>query len=106
MLHHDKVVAIADVVAAGAIVSRLPGKSEARPRLTAEVLEAALAARESPEWGHPTVRTVVLGCPLTEDGVRRGLEDVYRTLAQHAAAGRERIELVDRANRVRPRTLV
>ena len=42
LLHPDKAVVIGDVVAAGAIVRRLPDKSEARPRLTAEVLEAAL----------------------------------------------------------------
>ena len=49
--------------------------------------------------------TSFLGRPLTEDHVRVGLEQSYRTLAR-LADGDERIALVDQANRIRPRTLV
>jgi serine/threonine-protein kinase PknG len=65
------------------------------------VLEAALPLVKA----QSDDSTVVLGCSLTEEGVRRGLEDSYRALAR-ATAGQERIKLVDRANRVRPRSLV
>ncbi len=38
--------------------------------------------------------------------MRRGLEETYRALARRSDPGEERIALVDRANQVRPRTLV
>ncbi|MEV0845742.1 tetratricopeptide repeat protein [Streptomyces sp. NPDC049954] len=48
----------------------------------------------------------LLGCALDERGLRFGLERAYRTLARLARSGEERIELVERANRLRPRTWV
>ncbi|WP_369204568.1 tetratricopeptide repeat protein [Streptomyces sp. PU-14G] len=48
----------------------------------------------------------LLDSPLTEEGLRFGLERSYRLLARHAQTGTERIELVERANRFRPRTWV
>jgi len=48
----------------------------------------------------------VLDQPLEEQALRRGLEVTYRELARHATTARERIALVDSANRVRPRTLL
>ena len=48
----------------------------------------------------------VLDCALSEHELRLGLERRYRTLARFAATPEERIALVDRANAVRPRTLV
>ncbi|MFF8864419.1 tetratricopeptide repeat protein [Streptomyces sp. NPDC015139] len=49
---------------------------------------------------------VLLGSGLDERGLRFGLERAYRTLARLAPGGDERIELVERANRYRPRTWV
>jgi serine/threonine-protein kinase PknG len=49
---------------------------------------------------------VLLGSELDERGLRFGLERSYRTLARLADHGKERIELVERANRLRPRTWV
>ncbi|WEO97390.1 tetratricopeptide repeat protein [Streptomyces sp. FXJ1.172] len=49
---------------------------------------------------------VLLGSGLDERGLRFGLERAYRTLARLAPGGEERIELVERANRYRPRTWV
>jgi serine/threonine-protein kinase PknG len=46
----------------------------------------------------------ILGIPLEEEGLRRGLEESLRSMAR-LAAGEERIRLVDQANEVRPRTL-
>ncbi|WP_083935749.1 serine/threonine-protein kinase, partial [Saccharomonospora halophila] len=92
-----------DLVAASDQVGRLSLDAERRTRLEAEVLEAAF------EWtrahGVADPHTTVLGWPLTERDLRFGLEDRYRTLARLAGDAQRRIELVDRANAVRPRTL-
>ncbi|MEU9359699.1 tetratricopeptide repeat protein [Streptomyces sp. NPDC048301] len=86
-----------------------------RERLSTEVLGTAL------DWvlsGSPTGRPsappspaltgprTVLGSELDERGLRFGLERSYRILARLAQRGDERIELVERANRFRPRTWV
>lgn len=79
-----------------------------REQLSAEVLGCAL------DWilsggrdFQPVVGgRVLLGSGLDERGLRFGLERSYRTLARLATGGEERIELVERANRYRPRTWV
>ncbi|MEU9411401.1 tetratricopeptide repeat protein [Streptomyces sp. NPDC048281] len=78
-----------------------------REQLSAEVLGCAL------DWilsggqdTRPTVGRVLLGSGLDERGLRFGLERSYRTLARLATGGEERIDLVERANRYRPRTWV
>lgn len=53
----------------------------------------------------PAPTTTFLGQSLDETGVRRGLEQAYRTLAR-LAEGAERVRLVDLANEIRPRTMV
>ncbi|MEW5632387.1 tetratricopeptide repeat protein, partial [Streptomyces hydrogenans] len=55
----------------------------------------------APGGGEP-----LLGSALDESGLRFGLERAYRVLARLAQRGEERIELVERANRYRPRTWV
>jgi serine/threonine-protein kinase PknG len=77
---------------------------EVRARLTAAVLGAALPLAHANGVAPPAAS--LLGYPLTEEGVRLGLEATYRDLARHARSASERIELVDRANEVRPRTIV
>nr|WP_078850551.1 serine/threonine-protein kinase [Streptomyces sp. NRRL S-15] len=86
-----------------------------REQLSTEVLGTAL------DWvlsGSPTAQPTaphspaaagprtVLGSELDERGLRFGLERSYRMLARLAQRGDERIELVERANRFRPRTWV
>jgi serine/threonine-protein kinase PknG len=78
-----------------------------REQLSAEVLGCAL------DWilsggraSDPAARRVLLGSDLDERGLRFGLERSYRTLARLAPGGEERIDLVERANRYRPRTWV
>ncbi|WP_225075188.1 MULTISPECIES: serine/threonine-protein kinase [unclassified Streptomyces] len=78
-----------------------------RELLSAEVLGCAL------DWvlsggraTDPAARRVLLGSDLDERGLRFGLERSYRTLARLAPGGEERIDLVERANRYRPRTWV
>ncbi|MBT2368421.1 tetratricopeptide repeat protein [Streptomyces sp. ISL-10] len=89
-----------------------------REKLATEVLGTALdwvlsgspgalpsvpTAPPSPSASTPTV---LLGSELDERGLRFGLERSYRVLARLAQRGEERIELVERANRYRPRTWV
>ncbi|WP_436848891.1 tetratricopeptide repeat protein, partial [Streptomyces californicus] len=59
-----------------------------------------------PAAGTPGGAPKLLGAELDERGLRFGLERSYRMLARLAQQGDERIELVERANRFRPRTWV
>ncbi|MBL1105093.1 tetratricopeptide repeat protein [Streptomyces sp. 5-8] len=78
-----------------------------RERLSAEVLGCALDWILSGGQGAgPAGGRALLGSGLDERGLRFGLERAYRTLARLATGGEERIELVERANRYRPRTWV
>ncbi|MFI9829561.1 tetratricopeptide repeat protein [Streptomyces sp. NPDC051913] len=78
-----------------------------REQLSAEVLGCALDWVLSGGRGaDPAARRVLLGSELDERGLRFGLERSYRTLARLARGGEERIDLVERANRYRPRTWV
>ncbi|MER6180681.1 tetratricopeptide repeat protein [Streptomyces sp. NPDC001652] len=78
-----------------------------REQLSAEVLGSALDWILSGGQGAaPPARRVLLGSELDERGLRFGLERSYRTLARLARGGEERIDLVERANRYRPRTWV
>ncbi|EGX55043.1 serine/threonine protein kinase [Streptomyces zinciresistens K42] len=80
-----------------------------REQLSAEVLGCALDWILSGGQGSgppaPAGRTL-LGSGLDERGLRFGLERSYRMLARLARGGEERIDLVERANRYRPRTWV
>jgi len=93
-----------DLVEAGGRLERLTLDAERRTRLTAEVLEAChewvLTSKTSPQPG-----TKVLGWDLSEREVRFGLERCYRSLARLASNVEQRVELVDKANSIRPRTL-
>ncbi len=98
--------------------------AERREQLTTEVLGCALdwvlsgsrgAERQGrtlpsgapgPGSGGAAARPGLLGSALDERGLRFGLERSFRLLARLAQRGEERIELVERANRFRPRTWV
>ncbi|WP_328657444.1 serine/threonine-protein kinase [Streptomyces sp. NBC_00334] len=102
----DDLVAAAGQVEALDVYGLDPARRE---RLSAEVLGCALdwvlsGGRGSvpPAAGGRTL----LGRDLDERGLRFGLERSYRTLARLARDGEERIDLVERANRYRPRTWV
>ncbi|WP_369271097.1 tetratricopeptide repeat protein [Streptomyces sp. R11] len=81
-----------------------------REQLSAEVLGCALDWILSGGQGSaPSAAAggrTLLGSGLDERGLRFGLERSYRTLARLARGGEERIDLVERANRYRPRTWV
>ncbi|WP_424887450.1 tetratricopeptide repeat protein [Streptomyces sp. XH2] len=103
-----------DLVAAAGQVERLADfglDAVRRERLSAEVLGSALdwvlsgspGAGGGPRAARPGA---LLGRGLDERELRFGLERSYRVLARLAQRGEERIELVERANRFRPRTWV
>ncbi|MFF4803990.1 tetratricopeptide repeat protein [Streptomyces sp. NPDC001351] len=78
-----------------------------REQLSAEVLGCALDwILSGGQVVAPAAQRVLLGSDLDERGLRFGLERSYRTLARLARGGEERIDLVERANRYRPRTWV
>jgi serine/threonine-protein kinase PknG len=97
-----------DLLRASGRLERLGLDVERQARLTVEMLEAALAwltAANLPPHRLPAGARV-LGHDLSERGLRFGLERAYRTMAQIARDPDTKIALVDRANSVRPRTLV
>ncbi|MFF5917594.1 tetratricopeptide repeat protein [Streptomyces flavochromogenes] len=100
----------ADLTAAAAQVSALQGfglDAVRREQLSTEVLGTALDWVLSGSPGaEPGGGALLLGSELDERGLRFGLERSYRVLARLAQQGEERIELVERANRFRPRTWV
>ncbi|GHH87171.1 serine/threonine protein kinase [Streptomyces sulfonofaciens] len=104
---------LADLTAAAGQVEALDAfglDAVRRELLSTEVLGTALDWVLSGSQGSAPPRgggrTVLLGSELDERGLRFGLERSYRTLARLTDSGRERIELVERANRLRPRTWV
>jgi serine/threonine-protein kinase PknG len=73
-----------------------------RQQLTVEILRAALDWCQS---GSSSGSGPILGCEPTPRALRLGLEASYRTLARLTTDQARRIELIDMANAVRPRTL-
>jgi serine/threonine-protein kinase PknG len=95
-----------DLLDAGGRVERLPLDAERKASLGADVLRAGinwLRAGAPNSSGRPDLNRL-LGYPLTERELRFGLERCYRSLARLASDADRRIELVDQANSVRPRT--
>jgi serine/threonine-protein kinase PknG len=87
---------------AGGQLGRLAVDDMRRQQLTVEILRAAL------DWctsGQPAGDGPILGCEPNARAVRFGLERSYRALARLTPDQARRIELVDLANAIRPRTL-
>ncbi|MFC4957575.1 tetratricopeptide repeat protein [Streptomyces mauvecolor] len=100
---------LADLKAAAAQVEALDGfglDAVRREQLATEVLGTALDWVLSGSTGAGQAKTALLGSEVDERGLRFGLERSYRVLARLAQRGEERIDLVERANRFRPRTWV
>ncbi|MFJ4845241.1 MULTISPECIES: tetratricopeptide repeat protein [unclassified Streptomyces] len=88
-------------------LQRLGLDTRQREQLSTEVLGTALDWVLAGQQGDAgTGSPPLLGRDLDERGLRFGLEQSYRVLARLADQGRTRIELVERANRFRPRTWV
>jgi serine/threonine-protein kinase PknG len=114
----------ADLVDASARLQRLRLDAERQATLSVEMFRAALAwlgvpedaarpgngdrTRIVPAQRHPSLssRSRVLGQRLTERDLRLGLERAYRVLAAMQTDTLRRYALVDRANAVRPWTMV
>jgi len=94
---------VSDLVNAGARLERLQLDPATLHKLTIEVLQTGL---EMVQAGSPVGDQRVLDCELTERELRLGLDRSYRALARLSRIPRERYALVDRANEIRPRTLV
>ena len=101
---------LADLHAAARQVEHLQRQgldSDRREQLATEVFGSALDWVLAGRSGAPSgADAPVLGAELDERGLRFGLERSYRVLARLAQQGSTRIELVERANRFRPRTWV
>jgi len=92
----------ADLTDAANRLERLRLDDAMRHALTAEVLQAGLTLMQK---GVAAGNGPLLGCELTDTGLRLGLERSYRALARLSATKPGRFALVDLANNVRPRTL-
>jgi serine/threonine-protein kinase PknG len=91
-----------DLRQAGGQLGRLAVDEARRQQLTVEILRAAL------DWcrsGQPTGGGPILGCEPSARAVRFGLERSYRALARLTPDQARRVELIDMANAIRPRTL-
>jgi serine/threonine-protein kinase PknG len=91
-----------DLRQAGGQLGRLAVDEVRRQQLTVEILRAAL------DWctsGQPTGGGPILGCEPSPRAVRFGLERSYRALARLTPDQARRVELIDMANAIRPRTL-
>ena len=115
-----------DLRQAGGRLGRLPLDEARRQQLTVEILRAALgwaADGQAPQGQTPQGQTppgqaqgsartparvsgdgLILGCEPNERSLRFGLERGYRALARLTSDRGRRIELVDMANAVRPKT--
>ena len=89
-------------------LGRLPLDEARRQQLTVEILRAALGwASSGPPAaaGRPaSADGLILGCEPNERALRFGLERSYRALARLTSDRSRRIELVDMANAIRPKT--
>jgi len=78
-----------------------------RHQLTVEILRAALdwsTSTSTSTSGRPPDGRSILGCEPNARSLRFGLERSYRALARLTSDQARRIELVDMANAIRPRT--
>ena len=89
-------------------LGRLSLDEARRQQLTVEILRAALGWANSGQAPHSDRRASadgrILGCEPSERALRFGLERSYRALARLTSDRNRRIELIDMANAIRPKT--
>jgi len=104
------VVSVADLRQADTRLDRLTLDDLRRQQLGVEILRAALdwvgTAPPTVGGGRGQAGERILGCEPNERALRFGLERGYRALASLVPDPARRIELVDLANSVRPRTWI
>jgi serine/threonine-protein kinase PknG len=93
---------MADVIEASTIVGHGGLGPELRARLAVDVLDTAVRVVD---LGPAPPAATVLGRHCTERDLRLGLEAALRDLARHATSRAERVAIVERANRQRPKSL-
>ncbi len=76
-----------------------------RAELATEILERGLTALESGALP-PDGRVRLFKSSLDEESIREGLERSYRDMARYTPDPKRKIELIDKANRVRPMTML
>jgi len=101
-------VSAPDVREAGGRLDRLTLDDLRRQQLTVEILHAALdwvsVTQPHAQQAAPSADGRILGCEPNERALRFGLERGYRALASLTPDPGRRVELVDMANSIRPRT--
>jgi serine/threonine-protein kinase PknG len=98
-------LAPADLQEAGRRLERLRLDTQRQESLAIEILGVALGwVAAGSAAGSAAGGGRLLDCDLNERALRFGLEKSYRALARLASRDERRIELVDLANDVRPRT--
>lgn len=102
LLENGSTSMLDDALAAAEIVESTTLDPRQRASLSANVMESLL--RTVTDGRPPAAGLTAFGQPIAEHELRKGLERTYRALARSAATSRERVDLVDRANRVRPRS--
>jgi serine/threonine-protein kinase PknG len=95
---------LSDLAAASATLADLRVDRLQRGALRRDLLTTVLTQLHSGAIS-PDPQRQLAGAELSEFGVRSALDETYRALARLAATPAERIQLVDEANRHRPRTL-
>lgn len=100
----SSIPAAQELQAASTAIETLTIDGIERHRLTKQVLETTLNLVTSKKLT-PTASISILGQPLQEIHLRKGLEKALRNMA-HLSTEAEKIHLVDEANRVRPRTWI
>jgi serine/threonine-protein kinase PknG len=89
---------------AATIVEAITLEGMERHQLNKRVLETALHLLSNQAIPSTSTGITILGQPLQEVKLRLGLEKVLRSMA-HLTTGDEKIQFVDQANHIRPRTL-
>jgi serine/threonine-protein kinase PknG len=100
----NDVVDADDLHRASGIIDRLLLDGRTRTQMQVEVYERVLERLPASPPG--TLPPALFGTPVEERSIRLALERAYRELARAAATKAERIELVDKANALRPRTIL
>src|SRR5262249_6639499 len=100
------VVQVNDVVRASEILSNLQHSADGRAlhMVAADIFVSVAGEVESDRLSPNGMRVLGRACHTAD--LRRGAEESLRRCARYAATESERIALVDRANAVRPRTLI
>ena len=96
----DRLPTITDLSEASSIIDRLELDAAERASISADIFEQALDGLMQGRIG--SADTTLLGRKISERELRKGLEETYRFMARLAPDGSSRTALIDRANAIRP----